>query len=329
MTQEHPFAGYIRILGKGKKGTRDLTREEAAQSMAMILRQEVEPEQLGAYLMLMRVKEESAAELSGFADAVRDAIQAPDIAVDLDWSTYAGKRRRHPWYVLAALALANSGVRVFMHGSQGHTPERLYAQQVIEALGLPVAADWNDVEEQLEASSFSYLPLEAMSPVLGELMTLKPILGLRSPVHTLSRMLNPLQARCAIDGVFHPPYGPKHQQTAKLLGTQRNLTLKGDGGEAETRPDSESHALWMLDGELSEQQWPRLVPRRLVRDETMTLEAVVQLWRGESEHEYGTAAAISTIAITLKLLGKGEDPAELFAQAESIWQARDRSMGAQ
>ncbi len=326
MTQEHPFAGFIRILGKGKKGTRDLTREEAADAMQMILQGKVEPEQLGAFLMLMRVKEESAGELTGFADAVRETIQAPPLAVDLDWATYAGKRRRHPWYVLSALALASSGERVFMHGSQGHTAERLYAQQVVEALGLPVAESWDDVSDQLDQHSFAYMPLEAMSPVLGRLMTLKPILGLRSPVHTLSRMLNPLHARCAIDGVFHPPYGPKHQQTAMLLGTPRNLTLKGDGGEAEARPDSESHALWMLEGELSEQQWPRLVPRRLVRDEEMTLEAVVQLWRGEIEHEYGTAAVISTIAISLKLLGRGDDPALLFIEAEKIWQARNHSL---
>ena len=106
MTQEHPFAGYIRTLGKGKKGTRDLTREEAAQAMSMILQRQVLPEQLGAFLMLMRVKEEAAAELTGFADAVREAIAAPKLAVDLDWATYAGKRRRHPWYVLSALALA-------------------------------------------------------------------------------------------------------------------------------------------------------------------------------------------------------------------------------
>ncbi|MCV6591233.1 MAG: glycosyl transferase family protein [Marinobacterium sp.] len=326
MTQEHPFAGFIRTLGKGKKGTRDLTREEAREAMAMILAGDVEPVQLGAFLMLMRVKEEAAPELSGFADAVRDAISAPAIDVDLDWATYAGKRRRHPWYVLSALALANSGVRVFMHGSQGHTTGRLYAQQVLEALNVPVAGNWSEVGLQLKMHNFAYLPLDAMSPVLGELMTLKPLLGLRSPVHTLSRMLNPLQARCAIDGVFHPPYGPKHQLTAQLLGTPRNLTLKGDGGEAETRPDSESHALWMLEGELSEEHWPRLVAKRLVRDEEMKLETVVQLWRGDIEHEYGSAAVISTLAITLKLLGREGEPTELFAQAESIWQQRDRRL---
>ena len=28
--QEHPFAQFVRILGKGKRGARNLTREEAA-----------------------------------------------------------------------------------------------------------------------------------------------------------------------------------------------------------------------------------------------------------------------------------------------------------
>lgn len=41
--------------------------------------------------------------------------------------------------------------------------------------------------------------------------------GLRSPVHTLTRLLNPLEAKHTIDGVFHPAYGPLHQQTAMLL----------------------------------------------------------------------------------------------------------------
>jgi anthranilate phosphoribosyltransferase len=63
---EHPFAEYIRILGKGKKGSRPLTQDEAYHAMKMILAEEVLPIQLGAFLMLMRVKEETPEELAGF-----------------------------------------------------------------------------------------------------------------------------------------------------------------------------------------------------------------------------------------------------------------------
>ena len=51
---EHPFAEIIRILGKGKKGSRPLTQNEAYHAMNMILTDQVLPIQLGAFLMLMR-----------------------------------------------------------------------------------------------------------------------------------------------------------------------------------------------------------------------------------------------------------------------------------
>ncbi|MEY4769176.1 MAG: hypothetical protein RL637_1815, partial [Pseudomonadota bacterium] len=95
LIDEHPFAEFIKILGKGKKGARNLTQQEAYRAMTMIVTEEqVEPEQLGAFLMLMRIKEETPEELAGFVQAARDSLNAaPPIRVDLDWSSYAGKRR--------------------------------------------------------------------------------------------------------------------------------------------------------------------------------------------------------------------------------------------
>ncbi len=74
---EHPFAKFIQILGKGQRGARDLTQQEAEQAMTMILSGQVEPVQLGAFLMLMRVKEETAEEVAGFVRAVRNSLLAP------------------------------------------------------------------------------------------------------------------------------------------------------------------------------------------------------------------------------------------------------------
>ena len=93
---EHPFAQFVRILGKGKRGARNLTREEARDAMGMLLDGKVEESQLGAFLMLLRHKEESAEEMAGFTEAVRARLQTPAIAVDLDWPSYAGKKRHLP-----------------------------------------------------------------------------------------------------------------------------------------------------------------------------------------------------------------------------------------
>src|SRR5208337_3046462 len=114
--QPHPFARFINILGRGKTLTRSLTVEEAEEAMAMILAGDTLPEQLGAFLMLLRVKEESPAEIAGFVRAARAAMPTAQraVRVDVDWSSYAGKGRQLPWFILSALLLARNGWRVFM-----------------------------------------------------------------------------------------------------------------------------------------------------------------------------------------------------------------------
>ena len=178
VANEHPFAQYVRILGKGKKGSRSLTEEEAQDAMALILEGQVRPEQLGAFLMLLRVKEESPEELSGFVRAVKEQIAVPDeLKVDLDWSTYAGKKNRLPWYFLSALALADSGVRVLMHGARGHTAGRIYVEDMLHLFGLKSSQNWLDAELELAHCNLAYVPIDMLSPVLAEIINLRPILG--------------------------------------------------------------------------------------------------------------------------------------------------------
>ena len=323
MIEEHQFAPFVRILGKGKNGTRSLTREEAAEAMGMILDGQVEPEQLGAFLMLLRVKEEAPEELAGFADAVRQRYAVGrEIKVDLDWSTYAGKKRRHTWYLLAALCLATHGYRIFMHGAKGHTPGRIYVEDMLSMFRLPACEGWAKAESELERCNFAYMAIDQFCPPLGAIIKLRPVLGLRSPVHTLCRMLNPADAPASIDGVFHPPYGPMHQKAAKLLGIERNLTMKGDGGEAEIRPDTECLLQWVTDGELTEYEWPRSVEKRFVKEDELPPETLLAFWKGEVEHEYGFRAIMATIAVTLRLLGEEGDVESLQAKAEKLWAER-------
>ena len=118
---EHPFANYIRILGKGQRGARSLTQEEAYDAMKQIFCYDVEPEQIGAFLMLMRVKEETAEEVAGFVTAIRESIPVPEEhdEVTSEWSSYSGKHRQLHWYLLASLMLQANGHRVCLHGMTG------------------------------------------------------------------------------------------------------------------------------------------------------------------------------------------------------------------
>lgn len=332
MTEEHPFAHYIRTLGKGKQGSRALSEDEAQEALRMILAGQVAPVQLGAFLMLMRVKEETPAEVAGMARAARAALVRPENApaVDLDWSSYAGKRRQLPWFLLSALLLAENGVTVFMHGTDGHTPGRVYTGQALAALGISACASLAQAAEALGRERFAYLPLTHLSPVLEEMIQLRALLGLRSPLHTVARLLNPWNAPYLMQGIFHPGYAALHQQAALLLEQPHAAVFKGEGGEIERNPDIACTVLTVDDGTLGEQTWPALFTSRHLKDERMEVARLPALWCGDIDDEYGTAAVIGTAAIALKLLGKAASHDKALTLAQTWWQerARERYAGA-
>lgn len=322
---EHPFAPYVRILGKGKTGSRSLSRPEARAAMTMILRGEVSEAQLGAFLMLLRVKEESADELTGFVEAARDVIAAPNtIAVDLDWSSYAGKRRQLPWFLLSALTLADQGLRIFMHGAGGHTAGRMYTEAALTALGVPIAESWGDVTHQLDKNNFAFYPLRHVCPPLQYMIELRNELGLRSPVHTLVRLLNPLAAPCSLQSIFHPAYALKHQQAAFMLGQAHAGVFKGEGGEIERKPEAICTVYSVHSEVLSEETWPKLADGRQDQPEQLEIEHLRAVWRGTKHDAYGELAITGTTAIALRLLGRAETSEHALVLANECWQQRRR-----
>jgi anthranilate phosphoribosyltransferase len=319
---EHPFAQFVRILGKGKRGARNLSRAEAREAMGMLLDGKAEDTQLGAFLMLLRHKEESAEEMAGFAEAVRERLQAPSIAVDLDWPSYAGKKRHLPWFLLAAKALANSGVRILLHGGGAHTAGRLYSEQVIGLLQIPLCRNWSEVEHALQAQHLAFIPLGDWMPQLQRMIDLRNILGLRSPIHSLTRILNPLSARCGLQSIFHPGYQAVHREASQLLGDTA-LVIKGEGGEMEINPDATSHLYGTANGENWDEDWPPLSAQRHVKPESLQPQHLQAFWRGEVEDAYGRLAVLSSMAVALRGLGIPRE--EAFKQAQQRWDARNIS----
>ncbi len=325
---EHPFAEFVRILGKGKKGSRPLTRDEAYRAMSMIMADEVEPIQLGAFLMLMRIKEETAEELAGFVQAARESFNTPEThtIVDLDWSSYAGKRRHLPWFILSTLLLAENGTRIFMHGAGGHTAGRIYTHHVLKFLGHECASTLEESVQQINDNNFSYLSLQHFCPKLYDMINLRPLMGLRSPVHTLVRLLNPLNATHSIQGIFHPSYRQVHQKAALLLNQSSMAVLKGEGGETERNPDMDCLVQSVKHGELIDEQWPALFSRRHIKPDNLDPQQLAQVWRGEIQDEFSEASVIGTTAVALKLLGKAETQQSAHELATLYWQNRNTNM---
>jgi anthranilate phosphoribosyltransferase len=324
LATEHPFARFIRVLGKGRNGARSLSQEEAFEAMDMICRYEAEPEQISAFMMLLRVKEETPEELAGFVEAMQASIakSASYPQVMIDWSSYAGKRRHLPWYLLAALTLARHDIPSFMHGLY-RNDDRLYVREALHALDINLSLSLSEASTAIKETGFAYLELPNISRLADELFDSRELLGLRSPIHTVARMFNPFNATLMMQGVFHPNYAPVHQQSAQLIGQPRALAFKGEGGEAERIPERNCTLYGLTDGELWEDEWPALLPPDKYNPESFPdMRHFRRVWDDETQDLYGEHAVIGTIALALYGLGKADSNEDAHAQAKEMWLSR-------
>lgn len=323
---EHPFAQFVRIIGKGKNGARSLTYDEAYQAFSMILKDEVLDVQLGAFLMLLRVKEESVDELTGFVQATKDQLQFKPLDIDLDWSSYAGKRKHYPWFILAALTLAQNGYKIVMHGASGHTINRVYTEQVLEFLEYPICQNEDEVKAQIAMRNFAFIPLEVISPILSDLINLRNVMGLRSPIHTLTRLINPFNAKATLQSIFHPAYRSSHQQAAFQLGYKNSAVIKGEGGEFERNPDAKTLICGIQNGECYEHELAKITPDRSAVEEELDLQTFKAVWTGQISHTYGELAVTETMGIALYTMGICSSFDEAMLKAKNLWQNRLKTL---
>ncbi len=314
---EHPFAPYVRTLGRGPGRSRALSREEARDAFGMILREETDPHQTGAFLMLLRYRGEDADGMAGLVEAAREHLaHAPEpIGADLDWPSYgAGRTRGAPWFLLSALALGQAGYRVLMHGSNAHS-HGIPAPDALRLLDRRPAEDGAGAARLLRDTGLAYLPLGSLSPALDRLLGLRALLGLRSPVNTVARLLNPFDAGASVDGVFHPPYIDLHLGAAQRLGRARLLVVKGGGGEAERNPARPMTAHLLAGASRHELQLPPLATERPEQADFL------ETWREETAQ---TPTVIATIALGLLALGAAPNASTADSDAASIWRARKK-----
>ena len=322
---EHPFAQYVRILGRGKRSARSLTEQEAYEAMKMILNEDVEDTQIGAFLLLIRVREETTEELVGFVKAIHEYTHntLPQLNATLDWPSYAGKHKQLNWYILAALALADSGVSVFMHGSNEHTPDRLYSNTVLKELGIPLCASTETARASLKDSNFAYMDLKTFCAPLDKLIALRSILGVRSPIHTLVRLANPSASPHLITSIFHPSYRASHQEAAQQLGYKSMAVFKGEGGEVERKPDARCLVQTVQDNVLFNQEWESIMNTRTPNEQDFSVNKLRKIWRGTEKSHYGESAIISTLAIVLLLMKRVNSQKESLVVASELWSERN------
>jgi anthranilate phosphoribosyltransferase len=317
-TEHNEFTQYVRILARGRNASRDMSQEEAKHAMELLLAGNALPEQLGAFFMLMRVKEESPEELAGFAQACTPLWQ--DLKADIIWPSYAGKRRQPLWYLLAMQLIKDAGYSILIHGSHSHTPERQYTADLLSDFDISLAGDHSQASKLLQDKQITYLPCDVLHPEFQNWLMTKHTLGLRSPMNTLLRLIAP-EGSAGVQSVFHPNYGKTHQAACKLIGKEA-LIMKGEGGEFEINPERTTQCIFTHRDEI--EKVAGIQPHFEGKHTEPNKKALLDLWKNESD-EYGLHATLRTTAVVLMLKDKSLSFELALSKAKELWSKRNTS----
>jgi anthranilate phosphoribosyltransferase len=243
----------IAKVGKGEKGAKDLTYDEAKEAIRLLLEGVATPAQVGSFLVVMRIKSESVSELAAFTAVTREYAPPLPVPPDLglvDIPTYAGKQ--DSWHVLlpAAIVAAAAGVPILLHGYDD-VPGRLATATVAARLGIPTDLDPKQTADYLEKHGLVYLDVGLYHPLVFRFLELRKELGVRSFFQPVSRMLNPGRAQASIIGMSHPPYFEKIAEALRMLGTPRALVVRGLEGEPELSASSVTKAIELRDDRIT------------------------------------------------------------------------------
>jgi anthranilate phosphoribosyltransferase len=154
--------------------------------------------------------------------------------------SYNGARRLPNLTPLLAMALAQEGVRVLVHGPLLDT-SRVTTASVFHDLGLPVISDAQQLQTGAEHAwarqQPAFVDIAVLCPALHRLLARREQLGVRNVGHTLAKMLNPIQdgASLRVINFTHPEFGALMQAYAQREQASAML-LRGTEGEPVADP---------------------------------------------------------------------------------------------
>lgn len=209
---KEPFAAarFIKEIGRGVKGARSLSRDDAQQLYAAMLDGRVSDLEMGGIMLAMRIKGESVAELDGFIEAAEasfEQLHAPDgDYAPIVIPTYNGSRQMPNLTPLLALLLAREGAPVFIHGVTTD-PGRVTTAEILHELGYPLSHTPAQTLEQFAKRVPVLMPITDLAPRLSRLLAMRRILGVRNSTHTLVKIMQPFaQPALRLTSYTHPEY---------------------------------------------------------------------------------------------------------------------------
>ena len=239
------------LLGSLVAGT-DLSAEDTAWAMDLIMSGEATPAQVAGFVVALRAKGETSAEVRGMADAMLQHARTLDItqrAVDIV-GTGGDRSGSVNISTMASIVLAASGVTVVKHGNRAAS-SKCGTADVLEELGvaidLPPAAVARCVEEV--GIGFCFAPV--FHPAFKHAGAPRREIGIPTAFNVLGPLTNPARPAAGLIGCADRRMAPVVAEVFAARGNDA-LVVRGDDGMDEITTTAASTVWVVNDGTVRE-----------------------------------------------------------------------------
>ena len=244
---------FRKLLAKVGNGE-TLAIDEAERAFDIMTSGNATPAQMGAFLMGLKVRGETAEELAGGARALRakaHTIQAPEGTIDIV-GTGGDHHGTYNVSSCSAIVVAGAGVPVAKHGNRAFT-SKSGAADVLAALGIGLDLPREKLERALVEANICFLMAPhhhgAMRNVAGPRVELAPN---RTIFNLLGPMSNPALVKRQLVGVFDRRWLKPVAEGLHQLGLERALVVHGKDGMDELTTTTTSWAASLENGIVTE-----------------------------------------------------------------------------
>jgi anthranilate phosphoribosyltransferase len=233
---------------------RDLSREQAREVMDEIMRGEATQAQIGGFLVALRLKGETAEEIAGCAEAMRDHVlpvrPERDDLVDTAGTGGDGASTINI-STAAAIVAAAAGAGVAKHGNRAVSSASGSAD-VLEALGFQLEQTPERIAQSIDDLGFGFMFAPAHHPAMRHAAPVRRELAARTVFNVLGPLTNPAGARAQVIGVYSPSLVRTLAEVLAQLGARRAFVVHGAHGIDELSPTGPNDVCEVVDGEVRE-----------------------------------------------------------------------------
>ncbi len=221
----------ISLLQKVMAGN-DLSREEAAASMRILMSGEATPAQVGAWLIALRMKGETTEEITGCAEVMRE-FATPIVCNRSPLVDTCGTGGDHSGTfnisTTAAFVVAGAGLAVAKHGNRSAT-SKCGSADVLEHLGVNIEASPKQVGQCIDEVGIGFLFARSLHSAMKHVGPVRAELKVRTVFNLLGPLTNPAGAKSQVMGVFDGSLREDLAHVLLALGSEHVFVVAGDDG---------------------------------------------------------------------------------------------------